>query len=124
MAWKKGQSGNPRGGRKGKRAKGFDDELREAVQRPKHRKKLVEAILAKAESGNTAALRLVAERLGGRPGPASPTTAPDEPLSREQVQARLRELLSLPELRENLERLMKGDHSNAKRPTPGSDPAA
>jgi hypothetical protein len=124
MAWKKGQSGNPRGGWKGKRAKSFDDELREAAQRPKHRRKLVEAILAKAESGNTAALRLVAERLGGRPGPASAsTTAPDETLSREQVQARLLELINLPEIRQNLERLLKGDH-NAKRPAPGSNPAA
>src|SRR5438128_130174 len=105
--WKPGQGGNPRGRPKRKL---FDQDLRTALKanRGQRSKELVAALINKAAAGDVAALKLIAERVSGKPKPAEvPSTAmPDEKLTREQIQQRLAELLSRPEVKENVERIL------------------
>ena len=64
-----GESGNPKG-RPPKRL--FDEHLKQALtaKRSEKAKLLVEKLIAKASTGNVAALKLVCERVGGKPKPA------------------------------------------------------
>lgn len=104
--WKPGESGNPKG-RKPRRV--FDDHLREALttKRGERAKALVERMLGKAMSGNVAAMKLVCERIGGKPKTVEPVNASSDSRSLEQVRQQLAVLLSHPEVKRNLESLMK-----------------
>jgi hypothetical protein len=106
--WKPGESGNPKG-RRPKRL--FDDRLREALgsRRGEKAKLLVDKLIAKASTGNVAALKLVCERVGGKPKPSEPIAAPNEAQTLEQVRLQLAALLSQPEVRRNLEKLMQSE---------------
>jgi len=104
--WQPGQSGNPKG-RRPKRL--FDDRLREALasKRGDKAKLLVEKLIAKAATGNVAALKLVCERVGGKPKPAEvPAASGDSASTLEQVREKLAELLSKPEVRRNLQAML------------------
>lgn len=97
-----GQSGNPNG-RPPRRL--FDERLREALatKRGEKAKVLVEKLISKAATGNVAALKLVCERVGGKPKAADTTASTgNETLTLEQVRQRLAELLSRPEVRQGL----------------------
>ena len=106
--WQPGQCGNPRG--RPKRKKLFDQDLRAALKanRGQRSKELVAALINKAATGDVPALKLVAERVSGKPKPAETpsSTTPDEKLTREQIQQRLAELLGRPEVKENVERIL------------------
>ena len=104
MRWQPGQSGNP-AGRRPRRL--FDERLREALssKRGEKAKDLVEKLILKASTGNVAALKLVCERVGGKPksGEAASASGSEQPLTKEQIQQRIVELLlSSPELRQTL----------------------
>jgi hypothetical protein len=104
--WKPGQSGNPRG--RPKRTL-FDGDLRAALKRNRGQrsKELVEALIEKAKSGDVSALKLVAERIAGKPRPSEIVQGtPDEKLTREQVQQRLAALLAHPEVKQNVQRIL------------------
>jgi hypothetical protein len=104
--WEPGESGNPKG-RPPKRL--FDERLREALssKRGDKAKLLVEKLIAKAATGNVAALKLVCERVGGKPKPAEvPAASGDTAATLEQVRAKLAELLSKPEVRRNLQAML------------------
>jgi HPt (histidine-containing phosphotransfer) domain-containing protein len=106
--WKKGQSGNPAGR---KRKRGLDDYLREALsaKRGATAKRLVERLIGEAATGNVQALKLVCERIGGKPkNPADAAVANGDELSLEQVRAKLAELLSRPEVKRNLQAMLAG----------------
>ncbi len=105
--WKQGQCGNPQGRPKRKL---FDQDLRTALKanRGQRSKELVAALIDKAKGGDVAALKLIAERVSGKPKPAElPSSAiPEEKLTREQIQQRLAELLSRPEVKDTIERIL------------------
>jgi hypothetical protein len=107
--WTKGQSGNPRG--RSKRRRLFDDYLRQALsaKRGEAAKRLVERLVGEAAKGNVQALKLVCERIGGKPRSAEDAaiTNGDE-LTLEQVRAKLAALLSRPEVKRNLQSLLAG----------------
>jgi hypothetical protein len=108
-----GQSGNPKG-RRPKRL--FDDRLREALasKRGDKAKMLVDRLIAKASTGNVAALKLVCERVGGKPKPSEPVVPPNsEATSLQQVRQQLAALLAHPEVRRNLEKLMQSTESTS-----------
>ncbi len=113
--WKQGQCGNPQGRPKRKL---FDQDLRTALKanRGQRSKELVAALIDKAKGGDVAALKLIAERVSGKPRPAevSSTATADERLSREQVRQRLAELLSLPEMKGMVEQLLLPPIGKAK----------
>lgn len=101
-----GQSGNPAGRRPRKL---FDDHLRAALstKRSEKAKVLVEKLIDKAATGNVAALKLVCERIGGKPKPADQIGAPNpENLSLDEVRRRLAELLARPEVRKSLQSML------------------
>lgn len=103
--WVKGVSGNP-AGRKRKRL--FDDYLREALaaKRGEAARRLVERLVGEAAMGNVQALKLICERIGGKPRTAEDAAISNgDELTLEQVRAKLAELLSRPEVRRNLEAL-------------------
>ncbi len=106
--WQPGESGNPRG-RKPKRL--FDDRLREALssKRGDKAKLLVEKLIAKAATGNVAALKLVCERVGGKPKQTDQAAVGSESQSLEQVRMQLAALLANPDVRRNLEKLMQSE---------------
>jgi hypothetical protein len=105
--WQKGQSGNPAG--RSKRRRLFDDCLREALtaKRGAVAKRLVERLIGEAALGNIQALKLVCERIGGKPKNAEDAaiTNGDE-LTLEQVRTKLATLLARPEVRRNLQSLL------------------
>jgi len=85
--------------------------LREALsaRRGAPAKRLVERLIGEAAMGNIQALRLVCERIGGKPKNAEDAAvANGDPLTLDQVRARLAELLARPEVRSNLQSLLAG----------------
>jgi hypothetical protein len=106
-----GQSGNPKG-RRPKRL--FDDRLREALasKRGDKAKMLVDRLIAKASTGNVAALKLVCERVGGKPKPAEQIAAGgNEAVTLEQVRQQLAALLAQPEVRRSLQNMLGSSNS-------------
>src|SRR5262249_28517056 len=108
--WKPGQSGNPRGRPK---RKDFDQDLRAALKanRGARNKELVQALIAKAATGDVPALKLIAERIGGRPKPAevpSGEVSPEQ-LTREQIRQRLAEVLTMPEVKSMVQDLLTSE---------------
>jgi hypothetical protein len=105
--WVKGQSGNPKGR---PRKRSFDNLLREALsaKRGAAAKALVQRLIGEAETGNIQALKLIAERIGGRPRSAEEiaTAGNTEAMTLEQVRAKLAELLARPEVRQSLQSLL------------------
>lgn len=107
--WQKGQSGNPAGR---KRKRHFDDYLRARAfeKRGAVAKALAERLIGEAIKGDIQALKLVYERLGGKPKSAEEVAANNgESLTLEQTRAKLAELLSRPEVRQNLLSLLAKD---------------
>lgn len=105
MKWVKGQSGNPAGRR---RKRLFDDHLREALaaKRGASAKALVQRLIGEAIRGNVPALKLIAERIGGKPKSPEEIAANNEPQTLEQVRAKLAELLARPEVRRSLQTML------------------
>lgn len=104
--WAKGQSGNVKG-RPRKRL--FDDYLREALgaKRGAAARALVERLIGEAAKGNVPAIKLIAERIGGKPRSAEEIAAgKGEALTLEQVRAKLAELLARPEVRQSLQSML------------------
>jgi hypothetical protein len=107
--WTKGQSGNPAG--RSKRRRLFDDHLREALsaKRGAIARRLVERLVGEAAKGNVQALKLICERIGGKPRTAEDAAvANGDELTLEQVRTKLAALLSRPEVRSNLQALLAG----------------
>ena len=108
--WKPGQSGNPRGRPK---RKDFDGDLRAALRKNRgaRNRELVEALIAKAKTGDVPALKLIAERIGGRPKPAEVTQAGEvsPELTREQIRQRLAEVLATPEVKSMVQDLLMSE---------------
>ena len=108
--FQKGTSGNPAGRKPGKND--FDEVLRRRLNRAsgKQAKALADALIELALSkqpGCVGALKLIVERSGGRPATASPPAPPPlEKLSPEEVNRRLAELVSTPEVKERLRGLL------------------
>ncbi len=106
--WKKGESGNLKG-RPRKRL--FDDYLREALaaKRGAAAKRLVERLIGEAAMGNVHAMKLVCERIGGKPRTAEDAAVVNgDELTLSQVRTKLAELLSRPEVKRNLQSLLAG----------------
>ena len=111
--WQPGESGNLKG-RPPKRA--FDEYLKQALtsKRGDKAKMLVDRLIAKASTGNVAALKLVCERVGGKPKPSEPVVpANSEATSLQQVREQLAALLAHPEVRRNLEKLMQSTEATS-----------
>jgi hypothetical protein len=112
--WKPGQSGNQRGRPKRKL---FDKDLQAALKanRGEPSKELVRALIDKAKTGDVPALKLIAERVGGKP-PAEVTAAdrPEERLTRDQVRQRLAELLARPEVKSTIQHLLTEPETRPK----------
>jgi len=107
--WIKGQSGNPAG--RSKRRRLFDDHLREALsaKRGAVARRLVERLIGEAAQGNVPALKLICERIGGKPkNSEDAAVANGDELTVEQVRTKLAALLSRPEVRRNLQSLLAG----------------
>lgn len=108
--WTKGHSGNPAG--RSKRRRLFDDHLREALsaERGAVARRLVERLIGEAAQGNIQALKLVCERIGGKPKNSEEAAiANGDELTLAQVRAKLAEYLSRPEVKRNLQSLLAGD---------------
>ena len=101
----KGQSGNPKGR---VRRKTFEDHLREELASRKGAmfKALVQRLYGKAISGDVNAIKLIFERLGGKPKTVELATA-TETQTLEQVRQQLAVLLEHPDMKKTLESLMK-----------------
>ena len=112
--WKKGESGNLKG-RPRKRL--FDDYLREALaaKRGAAAKRLVERLIGEAALGNVQAMKLVCERIGGKPRTAEDAAVVNgDELTLSQVRTKLAELLSRPEVKRNLQSLLAGSDAEPK----------
>jgi hypothetical protein len=104
--WQKGQSGNPAGR---KRKHRFDDYLQEALatKRGANARALVQKLIDEGLKGNIYALKVIAERIGGKPKTATDSAvANGHELTLEQVRVKLAELLSRPEVRRNLQTML------------------
>ena len=101
-----GESGNPKG-RPPKRL--FDEHLKQALtaKRSEKAKLLVDKLIVKASTGNVAALKLVCERVGGKPKPSEAVQAgASEAVTLDQVRQKLAELLSNPDVRRTLQTML------------------
>ena len=105
--FKPGQSGNP-GGRPKKPM--VDRMLEQALTSNDSAtaKIIAEKLIEKAKKGNLPAIKLIAERTEGRPQKNASDTPqkPDVQLTKEQIQARLTELLSSPDVKEQFTKLL------------------
>lgn len=104
--WAKGRSGNP-GGRP--RKQHFDDYLREALlaKRGAVARRLTERLIGEAAMGNIQALKLIAERIGGKPRTAEDAAVVNgDEVTLVQVRTKLAELLSRPEVKRNLQQML------------------
>lgn len=118
--FQKGISGNPAGRKP--QGKEFDDVLRRQLNKGsgKQSKALAQALIELALSkrpGSVAALKLIVERVGGRPGqkPPEPPRKPEaEALTPEQIDARLAELLSRPEMQGRIEHIIQSRKEGQK----------
>jgi hypothetical protein len=107
--WQKGQSGNPAGR---KRKHRFDDYLQEALatKRGANARALVQRLIDEALKGNIYALKVIAERVGGKPRSAEEGAANHgEALTLEQVRVKLADLLSRPEVRRSLQTMLAAE---------------
>jgi len=103
--WQPGESGNLKG-RPPKRL--FDEHLKQALtaKRSEKAKMLVDKLIVKASTGNVAALKLVCERVGGKPKPPETVPAGNEAVTLDQVRQKLAELLSNPDVRRTLQTML------------------
>ncbi len=104
--WPKGVSGNP-GGRKRKPM--LDRMLEEALTKNDSvtAKEISEKLIAMAKHGSLAAIKLIAERTEGTPLRHVAEGGAKEPqLSKEQINARLAQLLSAPDVKEQVMALL------------------
>ncbi|MFL6306900.1 MAG: DUF5681 domain-containing protein [Candidatus Sulfotelmatobacter sp.] len=103
----KGVSGNP-GGRRLKPM--VDRMLEEALTKndSKTAKVIADRLISMAKHGSLSAIKLIAERTEGRPqkNAADTPQKPEVQLTKEQIQARLTELLSSPENKEQFAKLL------------------
>jgi hypothetical protein len=106
--WAKGQSGNLNGR---PRKLSFDDFLREALlaKDAQVAKRLVERLIGDAAAGNVLAMKLIAERTGGKPqNPEDIALKNGDELTLAQVRKQLAELLNRPGVRESLKSMLAG----------------
>jgi hypothetical protein len=107
--FKPGQSGNP-GGRRLKPM--VDRMLEEALiaNDSETAKVIADKLVSMAKHGSLMAIKLIAERTEGRPqkNAADTPQKPDAQLTKEQIQARLAELLSSPEVKEQFMKMLVG----------------
>jgi hypothetical protein len=105
--FKPGQSGNP-GGRRVKPM--VDRMLEEALiaNDSETSKMIAEKLISMAKHGSLQAIKLIAERTEGRPqkNKEDASQKPEANLTKEQIQARLVELLSSPDLKEQIAKIM------------------
>jgi HPt (histidine-containing phosphotransfer) domain-containing protein len=105
--FKPGQSGNP-GGRRLKPM--VDRMLEQALVKndSETAKVIADKLVSMAKHGSLAAIKLIAERTEGRPqkNPADTPQKAEVQLTKEQIQARLAELLSSPENKEQFAKLL------------------
>jgi ribosomal protein L17 len=103
----KGVSGNP-GGRRLKPM--VDKMLAEALIKndSETAKAVADKLISMAKHGSLSAIKLIAERTEGRPqkNAADTPQKPEVQLTKEQIQARLTELLSSPEVKEQFAKLL------------------
>jgi hypothetical protein len=106
--WVKGQSGNPKGR---PRFKLFDDLLKADLSANKSRKAkaLSQKLIELAQAGDVQAMRLIADRVGGKPRPAESAPPPETQLTREQIRQRLAELLMQPEMKSSVQAILAGE---------------
>lgn len=100
--FKPGQSGNP-GGRPKKPM--VDRMLEEALTSndSETAKAIADKLISMATHGSLSAIKLISERTEGKPGRnAAEADQKDIQLTKEQIHARLKELLSLPELKDQI----------------------
>jgi HPt (histidine-containing phosphotransfer) domain-containing protein len=105
--FKPGQSGNP-GGRRLKPM--VDRMLEQALVKndSETAKVIADKLISMAKHGSLSAIKLIAERTEGRPqkNAADTQQKPEVQLTKEQIQARLTELLSSPEVKEQFAKLL------------------
>jgi HPt (histidine-containing phosphotransfer) domain-containing protein len=105
--FKPGQSGNP-GGRRLKPM--VDRMLEQALVKndSETAKVIADKLISMAKHGSLSAIKLIAERTEGRPqkNAADTPQKAEVPLTQEQIQARLTELLSSPEVKEQFVKLL------------------
>jgi Family of unknown function (DUF5681) len=106
--WQKGQSGGGHLAPARRPAKTLEDVLRKTLNAKggKHRKAVIEALVKKASEGNINAAKLVLEYSVGKPTPPAPKPPQEPELTRDQVQERLKAVVT-PELLATLESLLK-----------------
>ncbi|HKD64598.1 MAG TPA: DUF5681 domain-containing protein [Candidatus Acidoferrales bacterium] len=101
-----GVSGNPKG-RPPKRL--FDEHLKQALtaKRCEKAKLLAQKLIERGAAGNVGALKLICERVGGKPKTAEQVATPaNEVQTLEQVRAKLAQLLADPSVRRNLQAML------------------
>jgi DNA polymerase elongation subunit (family B) len=69
-------------------------------------KKIADKLISMAKNGSIAAAKLVNERTEGRPKKVDAAQKPEASLTKEQIDARLAELLSLPDIKEKFAKIL------------------